>query len=135
MGQIKEAPKTKQCDCDMCVGLIARTCHEVNRAYCQSIGDMSQLPWAEAPQWQKDSAVDGVRAALDGATPERLHESWCEKKASDGWVYGESKDADRKTHPCLVPYAELPQAQRVKDDLFAGVVGGLSTAIADSSVH
>jgi hypothetical protein len=40
---------------------IARVCHEVNRAYCTSLGDESQLPWDSAPQWQKDSAINGVR--------------------------------------------------------------------------
>lgn len=40
---------------------IARVAHEVNRAYCQSLGDKSQARWEEAPQWQRDSAVAGVK--------------------------------------------------------------------------
>jgi hypothetical protein len=40
---------------------IARVCHEVNRAYCESLGDMSQPSWEDAPQWQKDSAMLGVK--------------------------------------------------------------------------
>lgn len=71
-------------------------------------------------------AREGVEKALDGATPEDLHQSWCDFKAADGWVYGEVKDAEAKTHPCLVPYEELPEEQRIKDDLFKAVVGALS---------
>lgn len=41
-------------------------------------------------------------------------------------VYGEVKDGEAKTHPCLVPYEQLPPAQRLKDDLFAAIVRTLA---------
>lgn len=102
----------------------ARVAHEINRAYCASIGDQSQAPWNEAPQWQRDSAVNGVRFHLGnpGATPEQSHESWMAEKRAAGWVYGAVKDADAKTHPAFLPYAELPQEQRSKDYLFRAVI-------------
>ena len=107
----------------MTVEMIARACHEVNRTFCEFIGDHSQMPWNEAPQWQRDSAVSGVRGVLDGniKTAEAQHESWCAQKVSDGWVYGPVKDAEAKTHPCLVPYNELPVEQQMKDHLFRAV--------------
>lgn len=43
---------------------IARVCHEVNRAYCQALGDDSQPAWEDAPQWQRDSALLGVQLLL-----------------------------------------------------------------------
>lgn len=43
---------------------IARVCHEVNRAYCAALGDLSQPPWADAPEWQRKSALNGVAFAL-----------------------------------------------------------------------
>lgn len=103
---------------------IARMAHEVNRAYCASIGDRSQLPWDEAPVWQKDSAIAGVQAQwyTTHPRPELSHESWLAHKVADGWVYGPVKDAERKTHPCMVPYDQLPTEQRVKDVLFIAVV-------------
>lgn len=103
---------------------IARICHEVNRAYCQSIGDDSQVPWADAPQWQKESAVKGVQFHLANpdATPGNSHESWLEEKRANGWSYGEAKDAEKKTHPCFRPYAELPREQRSKDYIFRSIV-------------
>lgn len=105
---------------------IAQVCHEANRAWCEVNGDDSQLPWDQAEPWQRDSAIEGVQKALDGATPEELHASWCESKEADGWTYGEVKDGEAKTHPCLVPYDELPEEQRRKDYLFRGVVHALA---------
>lgn len=100
----------------------ARAAHEVNRSYCEVGGDMSQKPWAEAPNWQCQSALEGVRAVIEGKTPEQLHESWMLSKISDGWRYGEVKDAEAKTHPCIVPYDSLPEFQRRKDELFRETV-------------
>lgn len=102
---------------------IAQVCHEANRALQIAAGDPAPSPhWDAAPQWQRDSAVDGVAKALSGATPEQLHESWCDFKTKDGWVHGPVKDEATKTHPCLVPYDQLPADQRTKDDLFAAIV-------------
>ena len=107
---------------------IARVAHEVNMAYCASLGDYSQLPWEQSPQWQQDSAIKGVEFHLahPEATPADSHESWLKVKKEDGWVYGEKKDSDAKTHPCMVPYDELPQEQRSKDYLFRGVVHAIA---------
>jgi len=107
--------------------MIASVCHEANRAYCLTQGDTSQLPWTDAPEWQRKSAITGVEKALEGATPEQLHESWLAQKIADGWVFGPVKNADAKppTHPCLVPYAELPAEQQRKDALFQAVVAAL----------
>lgn len=103
---------------------IARVAHEVNRAYCAAIGDNSQKPWEEAPEWQKDSSTKGVRGILGGAVtaPEQSHESWMAQKLADGWVFGEKKDDKKKTHPCLVEFAKLPTEQKLKDVLFFALV-------------
>jgi hypothetical protein len=108
--------------------LAARTAHEVNRAYCAGLGDTSQVAWEDAPVWQRDSAVDGVFGVLNGNTPEESHELWMRAKIADGWVYGPTKDADAKTHPCLVPYDQVPEPQRLKDALFVFAVRGVLLA-------
>ena len=107
---------------------IARVAHEVNRAYCQAIGDPVQEPWDEAPDWQHSSCINGVvmHLANPNATPEQSHECWLAEKISNGWVYGPVKDPDKKQHPCCVPYADLPEAQRAKDYIFRAVVHVLS---------
>ena len=106
------------------VRAIARLCDEVNKAYCESIGDHSQVSWEEAPEWQQNSAIDGVMfiKASPDTTPEDSHKNWLAHKVKDGWVYGPVKDVENKEHPCMVPYDELPLEQRVKDYLFRAVV-------------
>ena len=110
---------------------IARVCHEANRAYCISIGDDSQPAWEDAPEWQRESAIDGVRfhldsGEMDGFDPAASHENWMRQKEDDGWVYGSVKDPVKKQHPCMVPYDELPEEQRRKDHLFTAVVLALT---------
>jgi RyR domain len=107
---------------------IARVCHEVNRAYCEALGDGSQPPWEQAPQWQRDSALLGVHLHLGNpaAGAQASHESWSAQKVADGWKYGPVKDPEKKEHPCLVPFADLPREQQAKDYLFRGVVLALA---------
>lgn len=105
------------------IDALAEICHEVNRAYCQAIGDDSQPPWKNAADWQKLSACQGVEAHLfSDLTPEQSHSLWMEAKRKDGWKYGAFKDPENKLHPCFVPYAELPVEQKAKDYLFRAVV-------------
>lgn len=103
---------------------IAQVAHEVNRAYCDAMGDDSQDRWEHSPDWQKSSAVDGVRHLQENplVTPRELHENWMRDKQEDGWAYGDYKDPDRKKHPCMIPYQDLPQDDKVKDYLFSAVV-------------
>ena len=102
----------------------AKAAHEANRAYCEAIGDLTQVAWDDAPEWQKKSAVAGVQfiERNPDASPEAQHMSWLAEKKADGWTYGDVKDPERKQHPCFMPYGDLPASQRVKDELFGTVV-------------
>lgn len=102
---------------------VAKVCHNVNRAYCQSIGDYSQPTWGEAPEWQKKSAINGVNYHMNNnVSPKQSHENWMKEKEENGWIYGEVKDSKKKEHPCMVSYDSLPAEQRTKDHLFKAVV-------------
>lgn len=98
----------------------AKACHEANRAYCESIGDGSQVAWEDAPNWQKVSAVSGVKFHINDpfASAAASHENWLYQKEADGWSYGPTKDVDAKTHPCMVPFEDLPLEQQHKDAIF-----------------
>lgn len=103
---------------------IAKAAHEINRAFCAALGDETQVAWEDAPEWQQQSAIAGVEMHLANpdATPEQSHESWLAQKVAAGWVYGEVKDAEKKQHPCCVPYDQLPPEQKAKDYLFRAAV-------------
>lgn len=109
----------------------AEACHEINRAYCEAIGDKSQVPWEKAADWQRESAVKGVRFTLENpaTTPKDQHDNWCKDKIADGWTYGHVKNPIAKTHPCLVPYHDLPREQQVKDHLFRAQIEIISDLI------
>ena len=110
---------------------IAKVCHEVNRAYCLALGDNSQVPWDDAPDWQKESAALGVDLHINNpeAGPEASHVSWMNQKLADGWVWGPYKDAAAKTHHCIVSFSELPPEQQAKDFIFRAVVHALAEAV------
>lgn len=105
---------------------IAKVCHEVNRAYCEALGDISQVPWELAPAWQRESARMGVDLHLVGDFgPEASHISWMKQKLDDGWTYGPEKNAELKQHPCMMPFTYLPKEQQAKDYIFRAVVHAL----------
>lgn len=103
---------------------IARVCHEINRQYCQCVGHACDLPWEETNEAQRTCVRGGVAYALahPEATPEDAHNNWYRAKVAAGWTRGPIKCDEAKTHPCLVAHRELPEAQRVKDYLFLGIV-------------
>ena len=44
-----------------------------------------------------------------------VHEVWSETRISQGWTYGEQRNDELKTHPCLVPYEDLPEEEKEYD--------------------
>ena len=124
--EIEKAPAAKLSRGPLIMA-IAAACHAANREWCRANGDDSQPTWDDAPQWQRDSAINGVdyRLRNPNAKPWDQHENWLAVKRADGWVYGEVKDAEKKTHPCMVAYDELPELQKKKDALFGAIVDAL----------
>lgn len=98
---------------------IARLCHDVNRIYCEAIGDFSHKTWEETPEELQNSVKAGVvNNLLKDLTPRQSHEEWVKYRSERGWVYGKEKDLEKKTHPCMVDYDDLPQEQKTKDEFF-----------------
>jgi hypothetical protein len=44
-----------------------------------------------------------------------VHEIWASIRLAEGWKYGPERDDERKEHPCLVPYNELPENEKKYD--------------------
>ena len=53
------------------------------------------------------------------------HQAWVEDKLAHGWRFGSDKDPERKTHPCLVSFDQLPRYQQDKNRLFIAIVRAL----------
>lgn len=108
---------------------IAQVVHEANRAFQTVLADPAipvAAPWDEISTEMRASIIGGVKGVIGGASFEESHEGWLAFKEANGWVYGEVKDEEAKTHPCMVPYADLKPGDRVKDALFASIVHALS---------
>ncbi len=59
-------------------------------------------------------------AALLEQLAENTHEVWAAQRIHDGWTYGPQRDDANKKHPCLVPYADLPESEKEYDRKTAG---------------
>lgn len=53
--------------------------------------------------------------ALTERLAERAHDVWAAGRISEGWRYGKERNDALKQHPCLVPYAELPDSEKQYD--------------------
>lgn len=64
-----------------------------------------------------ESLMQGTAWALNNpnATAEDNHMNWCRAKVEQGYLYGPSIDLNRKTHPSLVPFDDLPIIEQEKD--------------------
>ena len=43
------------------------------------------------------------------------HEVWSKTRMDDGWTYGPCRNDEKKQHPCLIPYGELPESEKEYD--------------------
>jgi len=111
---------------------IARICHAANAAYSAEIADnFNHLPWDDLPQHLRDTTIAGVKARQDNPdmSPADMHENWLKSKREQGYSYSSVKDDDAKTHPCMLPYEELPTEQRIKDAIFSAIVDAISREV------
>lgn len=53
--------------------------------------------------------------ALTEKIAENVHDVWSAGRMAEGWIYGEKKDAEKKTTPLLIPYSELPESKKAYD--------------------
>lgn len=79
------------------------------------------VQWSEREQAFREQCLAVIErqcGSQRSTSPEELHGSWMQSYLTMGWVYGEVYDREKKTHPDLVPYAELGQLERDKDAVF-----------------
>lgn len=77
--------------------------------------------WAEREQSFRSQFLEVIERQCSeqrSSSPEGLHGSWVRAYLSMGWKYGEKYNREQKTHPDLVPYAQLGQLEQDKDAIF-----------------
>ena len=82
------------------------------------------VPWddREAPfKAQFIKVIERQCGEQRSGSPEELHGSWMQAYFGMGWVYGLEYNRENKTHPDLVPYAQLGQLERDKDAVFVAL--------------
>ena len=119
-----EQEETLEQQIDKAMSDVARVVYEANRAYCATMGDYTLQPWDLIGRAEKDSwklgAAHYVKAS--GCSPAELHNVWFEEQVKEGWSLGPEIDFAHKTHPCLLPWFQLPVDQRMRALLFYHVV-------------
>jgi ryanodine receptor 2 len=50
---------------------------------------------------------------------ESTHDNWAIGRLHEGWRPGPERDDEQKTHPCLVPYSQLPESEKEYDRVTA----------------
>jgi hypothetical protein len=70
--------------------------------------------------------IDTSRVELNAevaALTERLagnaHDQWARRRLAEGWKWGPRRDDEKKEHPCLAPYADLPETEKEYDRVAA----------------
>jgi len=82
-------------------------------------------PWGERDEDFRQRFCDRLTDILTQAelpNPEEAHEEWVKEYKEMGWTYGPRRDPEAKTHPDMVPYNQLPKAEREKDAVFLALV-------------
>jgi hypothetical protein len=111
---------------------IAQVVHYANIGMQAVTGDdMPSQPWMWEPRSLRAATTNGVRRVRQvGVTPQENHENWRAEKHAQGWVYGRQKDPEAKTHPCLVPWEQLPESAKRRTMVFHAVVTALTAEIS-----
>ncbi len=63
----------------------------------------------------KDVVLPEDLMSLAEEMAKNVHEIWSETRIAQGWTYGPERNDAEKKHPCLVPYDELPEEEKVYD--------------------
>ena len=59
--------------------------------------------------------LDAQICQLSELLAKNAHDVCASERIRQGWTYGEARDDRKKEHPCLVPYEDLPEAEKEYD--------------------
>ena len=76
---------------------------------------MSKTKYTAQPIDTTDVKLPKELEQLVEQMSKNVHEVWAESRIKQGWTYGEKRNDELKTHPCLIPYEELPEVEKDYD--------------------
>jgi len=76
---------------------------------------MTNLSYPPRPLDTSAIRLSPVLLELTEQIAANVHEVWAQQRIADGWRYGKERNDERKEHPCLVPYDELPDSEKQYD--------------------
>ena len=76
---------------------------------------MSKTNYIPQPIDTSDIQLPEELNPLLEAMAKNVHEIWAKERIAQGWTYGAKRDDTLKHHPCLVPYEDLPEEEKVYD--------------------
>ena len=74
-----------------------------------------QTDYVPRPVDTSDMILSQELLDLTEKIAENVHEVWATGRIKEGWAYGDARDDVKKTTPCLVPYAQLSDAEKDYD--------------------
>lgn len=76
---------------------------------------MSSKEYVPKPLVLTDVELSEDLMSLAETMARNVHEQWAATRIEQGWRYGSERSDSRKEHPCLVPYEELDESERIYD--------------------
>ena len=76
---------------------------------------MQAINYIPQPIDTNDVSLPEELESLVEQMSKNVHEVWAATRIAQGWTYGSQRNDEKKTHPCLVPYEELPESEREYD--------------------
>ena len=89
---------------------------EANRAQADDIArKIRRVGWEIMPMADWDEPLFAFTAGEMETLAEEEHLRWMGERTASGWTFGETRDDERKRHPSLVPWPDLPETEKDKD--------------------
>lgn len=76
---------------------------------------MEKKEYTPHPIDTRDVSLPPDLLRLAGVLAKNVHEVWAQSRISQGWHYGVKRDDTAKTHPCLIPFEDLPEVEKDYD--------------------
>lgn len=79
------------------------------------VTDMNTIAYTPQPVDTSNVELSPELLQLAERMAENVHDVWAKTRMEQGWTYGLERDDANKKHPCLVPYDQLPEEEKVYD--------------------